>query len=377
MSFTFVHTADWQIGKGFGSMPSDKAPLLREARLAAIDRIARVARAEDARHVLVAGDIYDAPDVSDRDLMQALDRLRREEGLTWHLLPGNHDPAQSGGVWDRLARIGAPGNVMVHAEPRAVMITTDVALLTAPLTGRSTAADPTAWMVGAATPLATHRIGLAHGSIQGFGGEQGEASVPIEPGRAEAAGLDYLALGDWHGLTRISERAWYSGTPEPDRFHDNEPGHVLVVRLQGSGRPPRVERHATAHYAWWKRTLDLSLPAGLELLEQALTDVAYQERLLLRLRIIGNASLSAWAASEARRAAIEPRLFHLEVDGAGLRVLPDEVELEELGAGDLRRVADMLSRTARDTEDRRASAAALALRKLYLMWREVRAGARS
>jgi len=376
MTFTFVHTADWQIGKVFGGFPADKVPLLREARLDLIGRVARVAREAGARHVLVAGDVYDSPDISDRDLSQSLDRLRREEDVSWHLLPGNHDPAQASGIWERLIRSGVPANVRLHLESRPEMIGPDVALLPAPLTARSTTGDPTAWMDTAATPLARHRIGLAHGSIQGFGGGDGDAAVPIAPGRAQAAGLDYLALGDWHGVTRISDRVWYSGTPEPDRFPDNDPGFALVVRLEGD-RPPQVERHATAHYTWWKRTLPITGAESLPIFEQSLAaTVAHPERLLLKLAVNGTASLSAWSDAEVRLAALEQRLFHLAVDSTILQVLPEDVELEEFGAGDLRKVAELLSATARNEANEKAPAASLALRKLYLFWQDARGGER-
>ena len=56
MTFRFIHTADWQIGKPFDSLGAEVAPLLREARLAAIDRLAALARDEQIAHVLVAGE---------------------------------------------------------------------------------------------------------------------------------------------------------------------------------------------------------------------------------------------------------------------------------------------------------------------------------
>jgi len=377
MTFTFVHTADWQIGKVFAGLPADKVPLLREARLDVIGRIARVAREAGARHVLVAGDVYDSRDIPDRDLMQSLERMRREEDVRWHLLPGNHDPAQAGGIWERIVRFGVPTNVRPHPEPRPEMIESGVALLPAPLTARTSTGDPTAWMDAAATPLARHRIGLAHGSIQGFGGGDGDAAVPIAPGRADTAGLDYLALGDWHGVTRISDRVWYSGTPEPDRFPDNEPGFALVVRLE-EGRPAQVERHATAHYTWWKRALPVTGPESLPIFEQSIAaTVAHPERLLLKLAITGTASLSAWSDAEARLSALEQRLFHLTVDSSALQVLPEEVELEEFGAGDLRQVAELLSAAARNEASEKSPAASLALRKLYLLWQDARGGERA
>lgn len=375
MTFTFIHTADWQIGKPFAGFAADKVPLLREARLDVIGRIAGVAKAAAASHVLVAGDVYDSRDISDRDLLQSLERLRREQAVTWHLLPGNHDPAQAGGIWERIIAHGVPDNVRLHLEPRPVMITDQVALLPAPLTARSISGDPTGWMDDAPTPVARYRIGLAHGSIQGFGGDDGEAAVPIAPGRAERARLDYLALGDWHGVTRISDRVWYSGTPEPDRFPDNEPGFTLVVRLEGRGIT--VERCPTERYKWWKRSLTLTGPESLAILEQSIAaTIDHPERLLLSLTVNGTTSLSTWSNAEARLAALEQRLFHLAVDNRALQVLPEDVELEEFGAGDLRRAAELLTSAARDENSDKAPVASLALRKLYLLWQDARGGER-
>src|SRR5690606_38053181 len=167
MRFTFVHTADWQIGKPFAGFPADKIPLLREARLDAIGRIASLARSAGAQHVLVAGDAYDSPDLPDRDLRQSIERLRREEDLVWHLLPVNQDSAQAGGAGERLSLLGIPENVRLPLVPRVEMIIDGVALLHAPRTMRSSQADPTAWMDAATTSGAHIRIGLAHGSIQG------------------------------------------------------------------------------------------------------------------------------------------------------------------------------------------------------------------
>lgn len=378
MRFTFVHTADWQIGKPFAGFPPEKAPLLRQARLDVIGRIAETARSVGAGHILVAGDVYDSPDVPERDLHQSLDKMRREEGLIWHLLPGNHDPQQAGGVWERLARIGLPGNVTLHLQPGPVTIADGVALLPAPLNGRTSSDDPTAWMDQAATPGAQYRIGLAHGSIQGFGSGDGDASVPIAPKRPELAGLDYLALGDWHGATQISSRAWYSGTPEPDRFPDNEPGFALVVTLEGPGAPPVVERRATAHFTWWKRDVTVTGQETMAHFERSIVEtISHPERLLVKLALGGTATLSTWADAEERLAALDRRLFHLSVDKTALQVLPEAIELEEFGAGDLRSVAELLSAKAHDGEGDQAAVASLALQKLYLFWQDLRRGERA
>ena len=65
MAFRFVHTADWHIGKAFGSFEPDKAALLRDARYSAVENITTVARENAVGHVLVAGDVFDSPGLPD------------------------------------------------------------------------------------------------------------------------------------------------------------------------------------------------------------------------------------------------------------------------------------------------------------------------
>ena len=60
MTITFLHTADWQLGKPFGSIEGDTAALLREERFEAVKRIALLATERDVDAVIVAGDVFDS-----------------------------------------------------------------------------------------------------------------------------------------------------------------------------------------------------------------------------------------------------------------------------------------------------------------------------
>ena len=71
-----VHTADWQLGKPFGGFPDDVRSALAEARLDVINRIGSVAADNAARHILVAGDVFDNVEPGDRILVQALSRMK-------------------------------------------------------------------------------------------------------------------------------------------------------------------------------------------------------------------------------------------------------------------------------------------------------------
>jgi DNA repair exonuclease SbcCD nuclease subunit len=372
MAFIFAHTADWQLGKRFGAFPSEKAAVLREERLRAVERVAEAARAAGAAAVLVAGDIFDSETVGRELIAALLSRLKAQGKLAWHLLPGNHDPARPGGVWEDVCAGALPANVTVHTDCKPVELAPAVVLLPAPLTAKHVHRDPTEWMDGAEVPAGALRVGLAHGSVRGFD-SAGEAAVQIDPARVQKAGLAYLALGDWHGTTKISERIWYSGTPEPDRFPDNDPGHALIVRIDGSA-PPVVERVATAHFRWEQRAERIERAGGLDRLEADIdAQAGMASRRLVQLRLEGFVSLDEYAKVSDRIAGLAPRLFHLEADLAALSTFAAESDLAAMSSDALAAVAGKL-RSIADGGGDEAVPAARALRKLFSLSR--RAGER-
>lgn len=252
----FIHTSDWQIGRTFRFADDDTLGALQAERLEVIRRLGLLARQEGAAHVLVAGDVYEHETPAERTLHQPIERMRDFADIQWHLIPGNHDADLPEGVWARLARSGLPENVTVHREPGAVLI--DAAhkawVLPAVLKRRHILTDLTAYMDEAETPPDALRIGLAHGSVVGFGGEVESEHNPVALDRAKRAGLAYLALGDWHGFCQIDARTLYSGTPETDRFTTGGGGggEALVVTLHGPRAEPEIKRHRTGRYIWKK-----------------------------------------------------------------------------------------------------------------------------
>lgn len=358
-----IHTADWQLGKPFGRFPAEVANALSEARLDAIDRLAAVAGGEGARHVLVAGDVFDNVDPGDRIVMQALSRMERAN-VTWWLMPGNHDHARPGGLWTRVRRLSPP-NVRVVDAPEPSEIEEGAWLLPAPLEHRKTVSDPTAMMVDMATPVGALRIGIAHGSITEFGAT-GESSNLIPPDRARSAGLDYLALGDWHGHLVVGDRTAYSGTPEVDRFGREEPGSCIAVEAR-SGNPPSLTRTESGRYRWLSRRWET---AAAEDVEREVADLRTEARLsdvLMQLKLTGVASLADRVAVTAMlddRLAHEVR--HLDLDATGLIAQPTDEDVAQIDVqGALAGAAAALqTRSAAGGPD--AATTAAALERLYV-----------
>lgn len=334
MGFSFVHTADWQIGKSFGTFQDETAALLRAARLDAVDRLAAAARAANARNILVAGDVFDHVRPPQKTVGQLMARLGAQRDLVWHLLPGNHDPAQPGSLWDDLPRT-KPANVRIHQSPEPVEIETDVVLLPAPLRSRAMSTDPTAYMDRATTTAGTIRIGMAHGSVRGFNSD-GEPVIPIDVGRAGKARLDYLALGDWHGLQQIDNRTWYSGTHEPDGYKDNAPGHALIVGIAAAGAAPHVRPISTAHYRWKRHELFIDEISDLDRFSARIAEEASPStRLLLKLVVRGRVPLADYGSISDRIDSLAHGLANLDADTSGLATTTSEDDLAALGTGSI------------------------------------------
>ena len=364
-----IHTADWPIGKSFRRF-GEQEELFRTARLAAIKSIGKLAEAEGVEHVLVAGDIYDNDAPSPKTLREPLERMRDFPDVRWHLLPGNHDPHRPKGVWDRVRQATPSPNVHLHLAPEPFDLGGNAVLLPAPLTRKTELRDLTEWMDDVETPAGAIRVGLAHGSVTGFGTD-GEAPNPIDPTRPKSARLSYLALGDWHRTVEVGPSIWYAGTPEPDRAGSQEQGQVLVVELKGAGAPPEVTPRVVGSYCWLTREERLDDTNELEDFEARLRALPDLSATVLRLILKGALSLSVLADLRRRCEGLEAALLHLEVDDDELVARPTEADLEMIDfRGVLRHAAEQLRALAEDTskdaaERRRAEDA---LVELYLQF---------
>jgi DNA repair exonuclease SbcCD nuclease subunit len=377
----FVHSSDLQIGKAFGYFEPETASILQDARQAVVRTLGEAAATSGATAVLIAGDVYERQQMAQPTLVRAVESMRSFGNVQWHLMPGNHDHFRENGLWDRLARMQLPSNVRLHIGPGAVQIADDggvpVFLLPAPLRHTSSSDDLSTYMDREATPEGAIRIGMAHGSIQGFGSE-GEATNYVAPSRAENAGLSYLAMGDWHRQMKVNERCWYSGTPEPDQFKlpPNavtalcNGGAALLVEINGPRMMPAVLPVVTGRYQWHRLEKILIEDTQIDLLETELRSLDPDlGKIVLDLRVAGAVSLAGRRVFEERIVQqVGAALRGLRFDEAGLVLNPTEQDLDEIDhAGFVRVAADRLKAMASDPSNAsQAHLAGLALKRLYV-----------
>jgi DNA repair exonuclease SbcCD nuclease subunit len=376
-----IHSSDLQIGKVFNYFPPEVAALLQDARQSAVRTLGELAVQHGASTVLLAGDIYDKQQLSPQTLAKPIEGMRQFPRITWHLMPGNHDHVRENGLWDRLLRMNPPDNVKLHIHPGAVKIADDdgppVFLLPAPLAHISTVDDLTSYMDRETTPEGAIRIGMAHGSIQGFGSD-GEASNYIDPNRAKTAGLAYLAMGDWHRQVRIGDRVWYSGTPEPDQFKlppDSSGtlcngGSALLVDITDARALPTITPVEAGKYRWHQVARILTDDSQIDTLEAELRALESDlSKVVLGLQMSGTLSLAGRKQFEARiLQGVSAAVCGIRVREDSLVLEPTETDMDEIDrSGFVRVAADRLKSIAADTSDpKQARIATLALRRLYI-----------
>lgn len=328
----FLHTADWQIGRQYRTFDDTSAAMvLAETRLHTVENLAKHAAAEQVDAVLVAGDVFDSQTVSDVTIHRLFNALRPFSGL-WILMPGNHDAALAESVWTRAQRLEAvPPNVCLVLKAQVLEFPAlGFALLAAPLTQRQVSVDVTQWFDSAETAPGLLRIGLAHGSVQGFLPENMDSPNPIAAERTQRARLDYLALGDWHGYKAIDARTWYSGTPETDRFRNNESGYVLRVDIPQPGALPVVTPQRIGAFVWQQWSENLQVSSDLDALIQRLLSV--QSADVLQITLTGVIDLAGQQRLEQALLKAHALARSLRVDMCGLRLLPSAADVAALQA---------------------------------------------
>ena len=369
MTVKFIHTSDWQIGKVFRFVDDATMGLLQEARLRAISRLGELAGEHGADHVLVAGDVYDMEALSPRSLNQPLERMRGFSSVHWHLLPGNHDPHRPNGLWDQLLRKGLPENVSAHIVREPVVLENEgFVLLPAPLFHRRTLDDLTAYMDDVDLPEGLIRVGLAHGTVRGFGSDDKDVPNFIAPDRPRLAGLSYLALGDWHGQRRINERCWYSGTPEIDAFDVLDGGKALLVEIEGPSAVPAVTSISTGQYSWVRFSEQIGSHADIDHLAEKLRGTADElDRLLVHLDIEGALSLEDRRYFQEQIVdGVSAALCFMRVDERRLFAKPAAEDLDRIDRGGfVRAAAEQLKRLA-DEGEGDVGIAAAALERLFV-----------
>ncbi len=331
----FLHTSDWQLGLRRHLLAPEAQARYADARFEAVRRIGELARDEECELVVVAGDVFESSRVDLRTVVRGLDALAAVE-VPVFLLPGNHDPLDAASVYRARPFVeGRPANVHVLADGAPVEVRPGLEVAGAPWTSKRPGVDLVSELADRLPSAGgALRIAVAHGAVDTLSPDRDDpARIALAAAEAAfAAGkFHYLALGDRHSVTRVTDRIWYSGSPEATDFDEERPGRVLRVDLTPEGC--EVAELRVGRWSFLKVERRLSGEADVEALAAWLDGLPEKTRTALRLGLVGELPLHARARLDEvlalageRFAAAEPWLARTD-----LLTVPDALDRDELG----------------------------------------------
>jgi len=289
----FVHTSDWQLGMRRHFLSDEAQPRFTVDRINAISTIARVASEHRCQFAVVAGDVFEDNAIDRQTIARALDAMAATH-LPFYLLPGNHDPLNEASIYQSKTFLEhKPANVTVLQAGAPLVVAPGVEIVAAPWTSKHPVHDLVGEAIRELAPTDNAlRILVGHGTTARMGADNPAViDLPLVERAFADRVIHYLALGDRHSRTQAgsSERAWYSGAPEPTDYDELDPRKVLVVDLQSDRCG--VEPVPVARWRFIEKRFDLNGRSDLDTLGDWLDELPDKSTTILKLSFQGTLHL--------------------------------------------------------------------------------------
>lgn len=249
MALKILHTADIHIGMTFASRGyrDDIRKQLVEGRFDILGRIIQSANENGCAMLVVAGDLFDRPNVKKADIAKTARILKQFDGKCIAVLPGNHDFYDpSGELWKNFQENALDNSVLLsEAKPYSLDelgLDIDAVLYPAPCNDKHSERSNIVWIHALnERPRAKWHIGIAHGSLNGVCPDTNGRYYNMDEKTLKGLGLDLWLLGHSHVRHPDQDqfddyRVIYSGTPEPDGFDCRHGGYFWLVTLEDDGK---------------------------------------------------------------------------------------------------------------------------------------------
>jgi len=314
-------------------LDEDAQPRFVQARIDAIRTIARIVAEQGCSFVVVSGDVWESNQLDRRTVGRALDALSSVP-CPVYLLPGNHDPIDAGSVY-RSSQFASRKPANVHVlDAMPVQASPGVELVGVPWPTKSPRRDLVAEVCGQLVPAPdVLRICAAHGIVDDL------SPTKDDPALISRAGMDaavkdgrihFFALGDRHSATEVSDRIWYSGSPEATDHGETDSGRILIVDLAQD--ECNVSVCTTGRWRFVHETLTMMSSDDVKTTQRRLLEMSDKDVTILKVTLKGALSLGAKAQldgilEEARAlfGALQIWERHSE-----LVVLPDDLDSAKL-----------------------------------------------
>ncbi len=308
-----LHTADIHLGRKFVSLGT-KGEKQREQLRTTFKKVVSLAMEEKVDMVLIAGDLFDSNQLSERNVGLAREQFKSlaDANIPVCLIPGTHDCLDASSIYRKVDFHKECPNVTIFTGP-------DWSLKDFPHLNLTVYGKPNLSNRSSESPLkglkrqtsSRFHIALAHGSLD-IGSIESDDHV-FTLSEIRESGMDYIALGHWHRPYACSEKevtAWYSGPPELISLDQKEPGQVLLVTITDSGEA-KVEPKVVGWRTCDEIEVDLSAVTTITQLKDLIARGANPD--LIR-RVVLKGLRSNDLDTEELQQELDAQFFHLTID---------------------------------------------------------------
>lgn len=338
----FIATADWQLGKQALFLPAEARARYAQARLDAVAAIGHLAEEVGADCVLVGGDVFESNQLDRAIIGRTMEVLR---GFTApvYLLPGNHDPLDAASIYDsKQFQSSCPPNIHVlRSSGPAASLTcgdgTEADIYAAPWFSKDPRTDLVAGALEQLEPKDDRvRVLVGHGNVTTLQANRDSLDVIDVAGmqRHLAEGdLDFVVLGDRHGLHEVADRIWYPGTPEVTAEREVDPGHVLVVDIDPLTRACDVQVRKVGTWEFQVVDAEVNNAADIEELLTRLDAIETKTRTSVKLALRGTLTISEHAHLSEELESRGDLLARLDywARHTDLAVIADDADFSDMG----------------------------------------------
>lgn len=223
-----LHAADLHLDSPFSSLPPEQAARRRQAQRDCLQTLPRLCQQEQCDAVLLAGDLFDTPQVYPETLEAVFAALEACQ-VPVFIAPGNHDPIQPDSPYQKH---GWPSNVHIFQTTKP----TTVERKGFTVSGAAFCGTAKPSLAGFTAPRDDRvHIMVLHGEVSGQKSDY-QTGTPMQ---VAASRLQYLALGHIHqrGARKTSTGTTYAwpGCMMGRGFDETGAKGVYLVQIDETG----------------------------------------------------------------------------------------------------------------------------------------------
>ncbi|MGM0420924.1 MAG: metallophosphoesterase family protein [Bacillota bacterium] len=335
MKLKIMHTGDVHLGMKFNNYPEISKDL-EEARYRALANVVTEADERQCHLLVVAGDLFDKPNMPEKDIMNAIDILSDFSGDAILILPGNHD-FDNGAIelWEDFRR-HMTGKMVLLSEEEKYDLTKfdlDAAVYPAPCDRKKSGKNKIGWINQMEErKLTEFELGIAHGALAGFSPDMTDSYFKMAAEELQVLNMDIWLLGHSHISYPRQDKVnnhkiFNSGTPEPDGLDCTHDGYAWYIEIQDD-KSIQAERITTGNYQF--QDLEFTIQAESDL-QQVVDKLSGSDagNSIVRLRLTGRLDQEAFDRKNDYYNQIRNATYYAVVDDSDLKLKINEDVIAE------------------------------------------------